>query len=79
MQDQIKLNQILQGLNIHADCVSANLHRHLLTCDLNLHVGQKVKKIESFSREIGLAMKSVEQPNISHINLCEKVIQAHVV
>jgi len=60
-----KINQILSSLNIKANCIEAAQHRHILSCKLHLSVGQRVRKLEMYSRELGLAMQSIEAPTIS--------------
>lgn len=65
IEDTQKINQILSNLKIKANCVEAVQHRHILSCKLNISVGQRVRKLEMFSRELGLAMQSIEAPTIS--------------
>ena len=59
---QTKLNEIFAELKIKARCVSVKSHRHLVFCDLELDCGQRVRKIETHAREIGLALHSKGTP-----------------
>lgn len=65
--EEIKLNQILNGLKINAQCVNFRKHRHMASYDLKLELGSRIRKIELYSREIGLALKSKTNPIITPI------------
>lgn len=56
------LNQVLQAFKIKANCVSANQHRHFSFYDLELEPGTKISKINQYSKEIALALKSKSVP-----------------
>lgn len=60
-----KMQIILDDLKIKAKCTFAKQHRHLAFFDIKLLLGTKIRKIESFSREIGLALKSKTHPIIT--------------
>lgn len=60
-----RLNKTLTGLKIKATCVSAKVHRHILTCNIEPELGQKFSKIENSLREIGSAMKAEAAPTFS--------------
>jgi DNA segregation ATPase FtsK/SpoIIIE, S-DNA-T family len=68
MAELIKtMNDILSKLEIKAECVNAERHRHLAFFDIKLDIGTKVSKIESYSKEIGLALKCKASPIITII------------
>ena len=60
-------NQVLSGLQIKATCVNAEQHRHLAFYDLRLDSGCRVRRIELFSREIALGVRSKTSPIITSI------------
>jgi S-DNA-T family DNA segregation ATPase FtsK/SpoIIIE len=57
-----KMNKVLQGLNIDAECVHYESHRHLAFFDLELSPNTPVRKIESALREIALGIRSKTTP-----------------
>jgi S-DNA-T family DNA segregation ATPase FtsK/SpoIIIE len=61
------MNEILSKLEIKAECVNAERHRHLAFFDINLSIGTKISKIESYSKEIGLALKCKTSPIVTII------------
>jgi len=60
-------NQVLRDLQIKATCVNAERHRHLAFYDLRLESGCRVSRIELFSREIALGLRSKTNPIITSI------------
>lgn len=61
------MNQILKGLNIDAECIEAEKHRHLAHYDIKLTPGTKVRDLENNYREIALGLKSKTNPIIDPI------------
>lgn len=65
MDIKSQLNSILNGLKIKGECIAVRQHRHLVFCEIILAPGQKVRKLETSAREIGLALKAKTTPIIS--------------
>lgn len=62
------MNNVLGELSLKAKCVKAERHRHLAFFDLKLDSGCRVKRLETFSREIALGLKSMTEPYIYPIS-----------
>lgn len=58
------INSILQSLKIKGECKGITDHRHYRLYDIELAPGQSLRKLESHVREIGLALRSLNQPAI---------------
>jgi len=68
MENMIQnMNTILNGLNIKAECINANQHRHLAHYDLKLSPGAKIREIESSSGEMALGLRCKTMPIIDVI------------
>ena len=63
----IACDEVLNGLKLKAKCVNAEQHRNLSFYDLKLEMGCRVRRIEMFSREIALGLKSKTSPIITII------------
>lgn len=55
-----RMNRILGSFKINAECVYAHRHRHLAFFDVALAPGTRIRKIELFAREIGLALNVMD-------------------
>lgn len=58
------INEVLDSLKIRGVCTAIHNNRHYRMFDVKLSPGQRIKKIESQVREIGLALKSHSMPTI---------------
>lgn len=59
------MSNVLGALDIQAECINVGQNKNIIFFDLRLFGQSKISKIESFSREIGLGLKSFSMPNIS--------------
>lgn len=57
-----ELDQALNGLRIPGHCVRAVEHRHLAFYDIELSEGATVRKLQSRTQEIGLALRAKSEP-----------------
>lgn len=65
MENKItQLNDVLNKLNIKAECVDFNQIQNYSYYDLEIEVGSKLNKISSSLKEIGLAIKSRSRPSV---------------
>jgi len=58
------INDVLAGLKIRGVCVDLKDNRHYRIYSIKLLPGQRIRRIESQIREIGLALKSFSTPTI---------------
>src|SRR5260221_6709765 len=58
------INEVLTALKIRGLCVDINDNRHYRIYSSKLLPGQRIRRIESQIREIGLALKSFSTPTI---------------
>lgn len=63
----VELNNVLSGLKIEAECVTARKHRHMSFYDLVLRPRCRVRDIEALAVEIALAIKSRMIPIIKPV------------
>lgn len=62
-----KMNEVLAGFNISAECIKAQQYKHLAFFDVRLDNGTKIKNIENISREMALAMKARKEPLVNSV------------
>lgn len=72
-----RMNAVLDGLGIKARCIAAKQHRHLAFFDIQIQPGTRIRRIELFSREIGLALRSKTAP-IIQTTLSEGIVRIKV-
>lgn len=70
------INEVLHSLKIRGTCVAIRDNRHYRIYDVVLDGGQRLKKLESQIREIGLALKSHTVP-ILEVKNNEGIVSIH--
>ena len=76
--DVTALNRVLGSLGIKAECTAVNRVRNIANYDLTLKDGGRVREVEKFSQEIGLALKSRSAPLVKPI-LSQGIVRLQIV
>lgn len=60
-----RMNNVLSSLDIDAHCINAEQNRHLAFFDVQLGNATRIRKLELFSREISIGLRSENEPIIT--------------
>lgn len=61
------LNQVLKAFKIDGVCTNVHEHRHMKFYDVRLTPGTPISKLEKFTREIALELRSITTPIIKSV------------